>query len=83
LERIRDQYSEYSRHKAIRILEWMACSFRPLKVHEIQDGIFFEPDNMELNQETKLHPSVIEVCKPIIQIGVNKTLAFVHFSAKE
>jgi len=61
----------------------MACSFRPLKVHEIQDGILFEPGNIELTQETKLLPSVIEVCKPILQIGANRTVTFVHFSAKE
>jgi hypothetical protein len=83
LDRIQLTYSEYSRHKAVRILEWMACSYRPLKIHEVQDGILFEPGVVFLNEATKLKRSVLEVCKPIIEEGVGNTVSFVHFSAKE
>ena len=62
----------------------MACSFRPLKAWELQDGIVFRPgtDNV-LNDTTKLQRSILEVCKPIIEEGPGNTVDFVHFSAKE
>jgi hypothetical protein len=83
LDRIQHAYSDYNHHKAVCILEWMACSYRPLKVHEVQDGILFEPGIDFLNEERKLNRSVLEVCKPIIEEGVGNTVSFVHFSAKE
>jgi hypothetical protein len=69
--------------KVIRILEWLACSCRLMKMREVQDGIVFHADNMVLNDETKLSPAVLDLCKPLIEEGPNKTIDFVHYSAKE
>ena len=69
--------------KARRILEWLACSCRLMKIHEVQDGIAFHADNQVLDDDTKLSPAVLDLCKPLIEEGPNKTIDFVHYSAKE
>jgi hypothetical protein len=61
----------------------MACSFRPLKTFEIQDGLVFTTPDSLLNDETKPNKSLLDLCKPIIEEGVGNTVDFVHFSAKE
>lgn len=69
--------------KAIRILQWIACSFRLLKKHEIQDGIVLQQNDVELNERTKLVDGFLEQCKPLIEEGPKNTVDFVHYSAKE
>lgn len=83
LNRIQSEYSKYSSEKAILILQWMACSFRPLKSFEIRDGLVFAAPDSLLNDETKPNKSLLDLCKPIIEEGVGGTVDFVHFSAKE
>jgi hypothetical protein len=83
LDRIKSDYSEYSSQKAVRILQWMACSFRPLKTYEIQDGLVFDTAESILNDETKPNKSLLDLCRPIIEEGSGDTMEFVHFSAKE
>ena len=39
IERIREDISESNRAKTVRILSWIAFSCRPLKVHEMLDGV--------------------------------------------
>lgn len=67
---------------AIRILEWMACSCRLLKVYEILDGIVFIPNCTTLNEGTKYRRQVLNLCQPLIEDGPSDTVDFVHFSAK-
>jgi hypothetical protein len=71
--------------KAIRILEWIACSFRLMKAHEIQDGIVLHMRDTELNELSKLRDGTfLALCKPLIELNAkNNTVDFVHFSAKE
>lgn len=83
LDRIESDYSDYSSEKAILILQWMACSFRPLKTFEISDGLVFATPDSLLNDETKPNKSLLDLCKPIIEEGVGNIVDFVHFSAKE
>jgi hypothetical protein len=79
---------------AIRILEWMCCSYRLLKNYEILDGILFRagehsnsttnrPGCTILDNSTKLQKDVLDLCKPLIEDGPANTVDFVHFSAKE
>jgi hypothetical protein len=82
LERI-NNLKEHSRRTSIRILKWMACSFRTLKPYELQDGIVFSPGNTVLNDATKLSIDILDLCKPLIERGLSNTIDFVHFSAKE
>jgi hypothetical protein len=67
----------------MRILQWIACSFRILKTHEIQDGIVFQESGVTLNEQTKLREGFLEQCKPLIEEGPKNTIDFVHYSAKE
>ena len=71
-----------SSEKAIRILQWIACSFRLLKSHEVQDGIVFN-SGLVLDEQTKLVHGFLDLCKPLIEEGPKNTIDFVHYSAKE
>ena len=83
IQRFSNQGSN-SRDKIIRVMEWMAFSYRALKIYEVQDGIIFRPGSTKLDEKTTLMSSnVWELCKPLIEEGPNGTLCFVHFSAKE
>lgn len=85
LERVLKDLKEEDSKKAVRILEWIACSFRLMKAHEIQDGIVLYMKDTELNERSKLlDGKFLGLCKPLIeQNPKNNTVDFVHFSAKE
>jgi len=81
--RILDDIDARNSAKAIRILQWIASSFRLLKTHEIQDGIVLQQQGVILNEQTKLLDGFLEQCKPLIEEGPKRTVDFVHYSAKE
>ncbi|KAH7308822.1 hypothetical protein BKA65DRAFT_174630 [Rhexocercosporidium sp. MPI-PUGE-AT-0058] len=84
LDRIMDEtHSDYPRSLAIKILEWLACSYRPLKIFELLDGIVFKVGCTQLNSRTKMRKAVLDSCRPLIEDGPSGTIDFVHFSAKE
>jgi hypothetical protein len=84
LDRLLDEkISPHIRSLSIRILEWMSCSNRRLKIHEILDGISIRPDRPYLESNTKLPRRVLDLCRPLIEDGPSNTLIFVHFSAQE
>lgn len=68
---------------AIRILGWMACSFRVLKCYELLDGIVLDARNDTLNTRTKVGKRIIDICRPLIEETPDGSIDFVHFSAKE
>jgi hypothetical protein len=75
--------SEYAKCMAIKILEWLACSHRVLKIYEVLDGIAFQPGSTTLDNRTQLRREVLDLCRPLIEDGPSNTVDFVHFSAKE
>jgi hypothetical protein len=77
-----DDRPSFAKSIAIRTLEWMACSYRPLKSYEILDGITLRPDFPILGK-TKTHRDALDLCRPLIEDGPSNTIEFVHFSAKE
>jgi hypothetical protein len=84
LERVLRDLNQGTSKKAIRILEWVACSLRMLKIHEIQDGIVLHTMDIEINERTKLRDGkFLDLCKPIIEEGPNNTVDFIHYSARE
>ncbi|KAH6711796.1 hypothetical protein BKA61DRAFT_693710 [Leptodontidium sp. MPI-SDFR-AT-0119] len=85
LEGVANGLSEQSRDKALRILEWLACSFRIMKTHEIRDGIQFHVMGMELNNrvKVKLIDGFFDLCKPLVEEGPKNTVDFVHYFAKQ
>lgn len=75
--------SRNARYMAIRILGWMACAYRTLKIYELLDGIAFEASSTTLNSKTKIRKDILDLCRPLIEEGPGGTTDFVHFSAKE
>lgn len=72
-----------ARYMAIRILGWMACSYRILKAHELLDGISFDTSLTTLTPKTRIRKDVLDLCRPLIEEGPDGIVDFVHFSAKE
>ena len=68
---------------AIRTLGWIACSYRPLKVHELLDGLSFNYSDTILTPETKIQKRILDLCRPLVEEGPRTTVNFVHFTAKE
>jgi hypothetical protein len=83
LKRVKNELGQQNSQKAIRILEWIACSFRVLKLYEVQDGIVFDKLGTILDEDSKMNARILDLCKPLVQDGPNNTVEFVHFSAKE
>ncbi|KAH7355162.1 hypothetical protein BKA65DRAFT_581895 [Rhexocercosporidium sp. MPI-PUGE-AT-0058] len=84
LDRILDEaVSPHIRSLSVRILEWMSCSYRRLKLHEILDGVSIHPNCTSLESSTKLSRRVFDLCRPLVEDGPCDTVVFVHFSAQE
>ena len=75
--------SDVNMNKATRILEWIAFARRPLRTHELLDGITLHAGNQVLDETSRQQAGVLELCKPIIEDGPGRTIQFVHFSAKQ
>jgi hypothetical protein len=75
--------SRNARYIAIRILGWMACSYRILKTYELLDSITFDALNTTLTPKTKIRKEILDLCRPLIKDSPASTIDFVHFSAKE
>ncbi|CAN9386696.1 unnamed protein product [Alternaria alternata] len=76
-------YPIQSRERTINILKWMLCSRRPLRVIELQDAIVFASGAVSLSERSKLPPSIVDLCKPLIQADENEQISFVHFTVQE
>ncbi|KAH7355340.1 hypothetical protein BKA65DRAFT_395437 [Rhexocercosporidium sp. MPI-PUGE-AT-0058] len=72
-----------TRSSAMLILEWMSCCFRQFKTHEVLSGLVFRPNCTVLSKRTKLNSAVLDICRPLIEIGAANSVDFIHFSAKE
>ena len=71
--------------KAMHVFEWIsfaACD-RPLRVHELQDGVAFSLGASEINEETKMSPELLSLCKPLIEEDIDGSVTFVHLSVRE
>ena len=74
------------KERAFKILFWVCAAYRPVKVHEVADGIVIQPGKTSLNKKTRIKDEkthILDLCAPIIQRSSNGTLDLVHFSAKE
>jgi hypothetical protein len=71
------------RQSAQRILGLIAFALRPLKCHEICDGLVFQEEHGILNEETKLGGRLLDICKPLIEDRRAGYVSLVHFSARE
>ncbi|KAL1618376.1 general transcription repressor [Neofusicoccum ribis] len=83
LDGMRERLASRDFDLAVRILEWVMFSRRPLKKAELLDGIALHHENTSLNTSTKLLEHVLETCKPLVEEGPNGTVVLVHFSLQE
>lgn len=65
------------------MLDWLICSRRPLREEELQDAIIFAAGNNQLTERSKLPATVLDLCKPLIQVHDDRTVGFVHFTVQE
>jgi hypothetical protein len=54
-----------------------------MRICEIEDGIFLRPGRARLDEKTRFHGNVIDICGPILEERPGRTVDVVHFSAKE
>ncbi|OCL05557.1 hypothetical protein AOQ84DRAFT_413235, partial [Glonium stellatum] len=83
LSRISTKLGSKDKDRAVRILEWIAFSKRPMKKWELQDAISINIGSPVLTGETKLFNNFLDICKPLIEYGPNEIVSFVHFSVQE
>lgn len=83
LQRIKEDLSDADSKKASRLLSWIIFAERPLKLHELLDGIAFCTSPNILDNTTKLTKRVLDLCKPIVEITREGVVSLVHFSAKQ
>ncbi len=71
------------RYQAIKLLYWITCAFRPMRIHELRDGIAFRKEQVTPDQRNRLQRNIVELCGPIIEELPGDIVDTVHFSAKE
>ncbi|KAH8650674.1 hypothetical protein BGZ60DRAFT_462571, partial [Tricladium varicosporioides] len=76
LQRIATKLSIQSRDKATRILEWIACSCRPLKLYELQDGVAIHVGNTVIRERTKLSQDLTIIIRYILDHSSGPFLDF-------
>ncbi|KAF8244834.1 ankyrin [Wilcoxina mikolae CBS 423.85] len=85
-ERILEGISEDDKELALRILRWLTCSLRPLKIQEIIEGVALELDDTALDPETFLNDpeDIADICGSLVELDQEAgTVALAHFSVKE
>lgn len=85
-ERILEGISEDDKELALRILRWLTCSLRPLRIQEIIEGVALELDDTALDPETFLNDpeDIADICGSLVALDQEAgTVALAHFSVKE
>ena len=87
LDRI-NSLDSVSKERAFKVLFWVCTAFRPVKIHEVADGIALKPGQTVLSKKTRcqdihMKRDILDICAPIIEKSNNNVLDLVHFSAKE
>lgn len=85
LSRIKDLKSDL-RERAFRVLFWLCACLRPVKMHEVADGLALRPGQTVLNRKTRFQDAdrdIVEFCAPMVEKLESGVLSLVHFSAKE
>ena len=81
-----DAFGDTVKLRVFKILFWMCTAFRPVTIHEVEDGIVLRPQRRELSRKTRsgnLRRDIIDLCAPLLERSSTGVLSLVHFSAKE
>jgi hypothetical protein len=74
------------KERARGILNWLCASYRPMKMHEVADGVVLKPGQLLLNKKTRINNidrDIVELCAPMVEKSGHGVLSLVHFTAKE
>jgi hypothetical protein len=81
--RIFDSPNPAQREWARKLLGWVLCAKRPLKLHEIQGAVSIDEKNGSVDFERRqLRVHVKDICGPLIEILPGDRLALVHRTAE-
>lgn len=83
LQRINERLSPNERDLARRVLEWVLCCTRPLRLKELEQALATRVGERSTNKRRRLLRRLDELCGPILEIDVGEKVHFVHFTAKE
>ncbi|KAF8537950.1 hypothetical protein BDD12DRAFT_886666 [Trichophaea hybrida] len=85
-DRILDMISNLDKEMAMRIFNWLACSFQPMLIQEIVEGIGLEFGATNLDADSLLNDPehLIDVCGSLVTVDqYTGTVGLAHFSVKE
>jgi hypothetical protein len=83
LQRINERLSPDKRELAGRVLGWVLCGTRPLRLKELEQALAIREGERCTNKQRRLLIRLDELCGPILEIGGGGKVNFVHFTAKE
>ncbi|MCJ1426374.1 hypothetical protein MMC29_004277 [Sticta canariensis] len=83
LDRIKSQMSTSQRDQTLRLLHWISCAYRPLKLYELEDGVAFHCDQCIPGPRDRIQRSIVSLCGPLVEELPGGIIETVHFSAKE
>ena len=83
LKQFKNNLTEHHLLIVDRIFSWLLVTDRPLKVHEILDGVAFCTPPYDLNEQTKIRKQFLDLCKPLVEVSPEGTVSIVHFSANQ
>ncbi|KAF1982150.1 hypothetical protein K402DRAFT_397887 [Aulographum hederae CBS 113979] len=69
-----------------RIFNWLTYATRPIRKHELQQGIGLHHHNkksFEVSEGSRQSNKVFGLCKPLLEDGPNDTIRFVHTSVQQ
>lgn len=70
--------------KAKQLLSWLICAHRPLKWHEIQAIISFDPDAESIDFDSNMIRSdITDLLGSLVQVLPGDNIRLIHNSAKE
>ena len=70
------------KEKARKLLGWIGNSPTPLTIHEMEQALIINPDDLEGNVKVLASLNVVKICGSIVEV-VDDYVQFVHFTVKE
>ncbi|WEW55100.1 hypothetical protein PRK78_000528 [Emydomyces testavorans] len=77
LQQIQDDDIPKSKEMAMEILTWAACSFRPLKIIELEIGL-----ERRLGRAVTFNNSTVELCRHFVRVDKD-TVSLIHATARK
>lgn len=71
-----------ARNKTRKILGWIGSSPTPLTIHELEQALLVDVENLHSSVRVSSSLNVVELCGPIVEV-VDEYVHFVHFTVKE